>query len=135
MITTMIQLYHDLEADEAKLRRLTGLKRAEFEAVHLLFKEAWHSYFVQFTLDGMLRFRQASVRKNSIFSDTNNALLFGLIYLNGDIRQEQLATFFGMDQPKASKYLSLIQKILLQVLETHPRVISKRKQERILNKI
>lgn len=135
MVSVMIQRYHDLETDEVKLRRLTGLKRMEFEALHLLFKDVWQSYFAQFTLDGTPRFRQASIRKNSIFSDTNDALLFGLIYVNGNVRQEQLAVFFGIDQPKTSKYLSLIQRILLQVIEANPRVIAKRKQERILKAI
>ncbi len=135
MVSVMIQRYHDLETDEVKLRRLTGLKRVEFEALHLLFKDVWQSYFAQFTLDGAPRFRQASIRKNSIFSDTNDALLFGLIYVNGNVRQEQLALFFGIDQPKTSKYLSLIQRILLQVIEANPRVIVKRKQERILKAI
>jgi hypothetical protein len=135
MVPVMIQRYHDIETDEVKLRRLTGLKREEFEALHLLFKDVWQAYFAQFTLDGTPRTRQASIRKNSIFTDTNDALLFALVYLNGDIRQEKLAMFFGMDQPKASKYLSLIQRMLLQVIESNPRVISKRKQERILKEI
>ena len=128
MFLTMIQRYHDIESDGVKLRRLTGLKREEFEALHVLFKEVWQSYFAQFTLDGTPRSRQASIRKNSIFSDTRDALLFVLIYLKGEIRQEQLAVFFEMDQPKASKYLSLIQRILLQVLETNPRGIPKSKK-------
>lgn len=135
MVPVMIQRYHDLETDEVRLRRLTGLKRVEFEALHLLFKDVWQSYFSQFTLDGTPRFRQASIHKNSIFSDTNDALLFGLIYVNGNVKQEQLAVFFGIDQPKTSKYLSLIQRILLQVIEANPRVVSKRKQEKILKAI
>jgi hypothetical protein len=132
MNSGMIHRYHDIETDEAKLKRLTGLKRNEFEALHHLFKEVWQGYFAHYTLDGTARTRQASVRKNSIFADTNDALLFGLIYLNGNMRQEQLAAFFNIDQPKASKYLSLIQKFLLQILESHPRALPKRKQEKIL---
>jgi hypothetical protein len=131
MISVTIQRYQDMETDGIKLRRLTGLNRDEFEALHLLFKDLWRAYFAQFTLDGTPRTRQASIRKNSIFADTNDALLFGLIYLNGNVRQDQLALSFGVDQPKASKYLSLIQRILLQVVQANPRSISKRKQERI----
>ncbi|MEI7582964.1 hypothetical protein [Runella sp.] len=55
-----------------------------------------------------------------------------ITYLKGEIRQDQLAVFFEMDQPKASKYLSLIQRILLQVLETNPRGIPKGKKEYLL---
>lgn len=129
----MIQRYHDLEADDPKLRRLTGLKRSEFELLHGYFREAWNAYFAEYTLDGVARLRQASVRKNSIFGDTHDALLFGLIYLNGNLRQDQLASFFGIDQPKASKYLSLIQRILLQVIEATPRAVPKRKLDKFLD--
>lgn len=132
MFPVMIQRYHDIESDRVKLRRLTGLKHEEFEALHALFKNVWQSYFAQFTLDGMPRSRQPSIRKNSIFSDTRDALLFGLIYLKGEIRQDQLAIFFEMDQPKASKYLALIQRILLQVLEMNPKGIPKSKKEYLL---
>jgi predicted XRE-type DNA-binding protein len=132
MVSGMIQRYHDLESDGGKLRRLTGLTLTEFETLHSVFKDVWKAYFSQFTLDGTPRARQASVRRNSIFGETKDALLFGLIYLNAEIRQDQLATFFGIDQPKASKYLFLIQKMLKQALETNPRGIPKRKKELIL---
>lgn len=132
MDSLIIQRYHELETDEAKLRRLTGLKQSEFEALHPLFKEKWETYFTHFTLDGAPRTRQASIRKNSIFSNTSDALLFGLIYLKGDIRQEQLASFFGVDQPKASKYLALIKRMIYQMIETKPRIVPKRKQEQLL---
>jgi hypothetical protein len=135
MFPVIIQRYHDIESDGVKLRRLTGLKHEEFEALHSLFKNEWQSYFAQYTLDATPRARRASIRKNSIFSDTRDALLFGLIYLKGEIRQEQLAVFFEMDQPKASKYLSLIQRILLQVLEVNPRGIPKAKKEYLLRAI
>ncbi|MFN8346065.1 MAG: hypothetical protein U0X91_13750 [Spirosomataceae bacterium] len=128
----MIQRYHELESDGGKLRRLTGLTLIEFEALHLAFKDVWKAYFSKYTLEGIPRARQASVRRNSIFGDPKDALLFGLIYLNGEIRQEQLAAFFGIDQPKASKYLSLIQQILKQVLESNPKGLPKRKQLHIL---
>jgi len=128
-----IQRYQELEADETKLRRLTGFKHLDFESLHLLFKEKWQGYFAQFTLDGSSRVRQASIRKNSIFPDTKDALLFGLIYLNGKVSQEQLANFFGVDQPKASKYLRLIQQMLHQILEGNPRTIPKKKQKQLLN--
>lgn len=128
----MIQRYHDIKSDGVKLRRLTGLKYEEFKMLHALFKNGWQSYFAQYTLDGTPRARQPSIRKNSIFYSTEDALLFGLIYLKGEIRQEQLAVFFEIDQPKASKYLSLIQRILLQVLETNPRGIPKSKKEHLL---
>jgi len=132
----VIQRYEDLQADEKNFRKLTGLKKEEFSTLYRFFKEEWHSYFANFTFDGSPRVRrQVFVRKNSIFWDSQDALLFVLIYLKGGVPQEQLAYSFGIDQPKASKYLSLIQKILLQVVEKNPNVISKRKQKKITDPI
>ncbi|MDF7820291.1 hypothetical protein P1X15_21905 [Runella sp. MFBS21] len=125
--------YEELRHDDALLKKLTGYKPAEFEALHYHFEHFWQAHFSKFTLDGMPRFRQASIRRNSIFPDSRDALLFGLIYLKGQINQAELALGFGIDQPKASKYLSLIERLLGQVLEAAPRVIPKRKQEEILN--
>ena len=70
----IIQQYHDLEGNELKLRRLTGLKFSEFELLHVYFQEAWTNYFVQYTLDGSARLSKASVRKNSIFRDIHDVL-------------------------------------------------------------
>ena len=132
----VIQRYEDLQADEKNFRKLTGLKKDEFSTLYRFFKEEWHSYFLNFTFNGNPRMRrQVFVRKNSIFWDSQDALLFGLIYLKGGVPQEQLAYSFGIDQPKASKYLSLIQKILLQAVEKNPNIISKRKQKRIMEPI
>ncbi|MEZ4902376.1 MAG: hypothetical protein R2822_11790 [Spirosomataceae bacterium] len=131
MPSLLTQRYQDIETDDARLRRLTGFKRQEFEVLHLLFRDKWNHYFTHFTLDGTPRTRQASKRKNSIFNDTNDALLFGLIYLKGDIRQEQLALSFGIDQPKASKYLALIKRIIYQMIEVNPKSIPKRRKEQI----
>ena len=128
----MIQRYEDLQADEKNLRRLTGLRKNEFRTLYLPFHEVWHSYFSEYTFDGNPRLRrQISTRKNSLFGDTQDALLFVLIYLRGGVPQEQLAASFGMDQPKVSKYLSLTQRILLKAIEKNPSVISRRKQKKL----
>lgn len=133
MVWIMIQRYEDLQSDEKNLRRLTGLKKDEFKLLHQYFKDGWQTYFSNYTFDGNPRLRrQLSTRKNSIFADSQDALLFVLVYLKGGVPQEQLALSFGMDQPKVSKYLSLTQRILLSVMEKNPNIISKRKQKRLL---
>ncbi len=132
----VIRRYEELQTDEKCFRKLTGLNKDEFSALYHFFKDEWHSYFSNFTFNGSPRLRrQVFTRKNSIFGDSQDVLLFSLIYLRGGVPQEQLAVGFGIDQPKASKYLSLTQKILLQVVEKNPNVISKRKQKRISDAI
>ena len=83
MIKFILGRYHDLENDEPSFRRLTGMKLKEFEQLHHYFKNDLEHYFSQFTLEGIARTRQISNRKNSIFTDSRDALLFVLIYRNG----------------------------------------------------
>ncbi|MCU0339873.1 MAG: transposase family protein [Spirosomaceae bacterium] len=129
MTPFFIPRYEDSAHDETQFKRLTGLKKSEFERLHQRFREDWLLYFSQFTLEGKLRVRQASHRKNRIFEDTKEVLFFGLIYLKGNILQEHLAEHFEIDQPKASRYLTLIRKILNEVLSKHANLISKRKRQ------
>jgi Helix-turn-helix of DDE superfamily endonuclease len=132
MVWVMIQRFEDLQADEKNLRRLTGLRKNEFKTLYNPFHEVWQSYFSEYTFDGSPRLRrQISTRKNSLFGDTQDALLFVLIYLRGGVPQEQLAASFGMDQPKVSKYLSLTQRILQKAIEKNPSIISRRKQKKL----
>lgn len=127
-----IPSYDDIIQDETHFKRTTGLRKVEFDLLHESFKEAWSRYFSQFTLEGKARVRQVSHRKNRIFDDTKEVLFFGLIYLKGNILQEQLAEHFKIDQPKASRYLALIKKILNEVLAKQPNIISKRKRQILL---
>lgn len=126
-----IQRYQYLEEDEVTLRQLTGLKKHEFEMLHSFFDNDWKNYFAKFTLEGAPRLRQASLRRNNIFADNRDALLFGLIYLKGEILQEELAAFFAIDQPKASKYLALIKRLLSHILK-NPHSLPKPKRVKII---
>lgn len=126
-----IRHYQVLQQDEAALRQLTGLKKREFELLHSFFDNDWKNYFSKFTLEGTPRLRQTSLRRNSIFADNRDALLFGLIYLKGEILQEELAALFAIDQPKASKYLALIKRLLSDILK-NPRSLSKFKRIKII---
>jgi hypothetical protein len=126
-----IRRYQHLQQDEVTLRQLTGLKKHEFETLYSFFENDWKNYFSKFTLEGTPRLRQASLRRNNIFADSRDALLFGLIYLRGEILQEELAAFFTIDQPKASKYLSLIKRILSDILK-NPHSLPKPKRVKII---
>ena len=123
--------YRELCADETGFRRLTGLRVSEFEALHEPFAKAWIDYFANYTLEGQARYRKASMRKNSIFTDTRDALLFALLYYKGNVLQEELATQFDIDQPKASKYLHLISKLLARTLQENAKVLPKVKIDRL----
>ena len=135
MINITLGRYHDLENNEPSFRRLTGMKLKEFEQLHHYFKNDLEHYFSQFTFEGVPRIRQVSVRKNNIFTDTRDALLFVLIYFNGMARQAELALLFEIDQPKVSKYINFMQQILTQTINTHPRAMSKHSKEQFLNKL
>ena len=123
--------YRNSQFDEAVFRRLTGLRPPDFEAFHDPFRKAWDDYFENFTLEGKVRYRKFSTRKNSVFPDTKEALFFALVYLKGNIRQEELAAQFGIDQPKTSKYLFLIRNLLVQTIKTNQKILPKTKLERI----
>jgi deoxyadenosine/deoxycytidine kinase len=132
----LIKRYSELQTDEQALQRLTGLKNDEFLALYYAFREEWQLYFYFFTFTGQPRQRkQISVRKNSIFGDSRDALLFVLIYLKGGVLQQELAKAFGIDQPKVSRYLAITQKLLLQVIFKNPNIIPKWKQKKLQDAI
>ncbi|AEI47202.1 hypothetical protein [Runella slithyformis] len=131
MIPFTIRRYQYLQEDDVMIQQLTGLKKREFEKLHSFFDNDWKNYFSKFTLEGVPRLRQASLRRNNIFADNRDALLFGLIYLKGEILQEELAAFFAIDQPKASKYLALIKRLLSDILK-NPHSLPKPKRIKII---
>lgn len=131
MMYSLNHRYRELHTNEFAFRRLTGFRPPEFEALHEPFSRAWTEYFNHYTLDGKSRHRRVSVRKNNIFTNTQDVLLFALLYHKGNVLQEELATQFGIDQPKASKYLYLINKLLNKILDEDGKVLSKPKLKRI----
>ncbi|RDB06518.1 transposase family protein [Runella aurantiaca] len=127
--------YNHLQNNESMLRRLTGLNRRTFEALHPFFENSLNDYFNEFTLEGTPRNRRPFVHENAIFADTRDSLLFILAYVNGNVRQVQLAEFFGIDQPKVSKYIKILRPVLFQTIKTNPQALSKYKKELLFNKI
>lgn len=133
MPKVILQRYQDLPENTDDIRRLTGLNRKEFEKFHHFFKIEWDEYFALYTFQGTPRARQKSVPKNRIFTDTHDALLFILCYLNLNVSQNELAKVFGVDQPKVSRCLFFLKKRLMNVIETYPNALTNAKKERILN--
>lgn len=130
----MGDLYLKTYENEEDLKKITGLKSIEFEALHERFSDLWILYFSQFTLEGRPRLRQSSSRKNNIFRDTREVLLFGLMYLKNDILQEDIAKQFGIDQPKVSRYLNLVKKLIKQSIDKG-KVLPTKKQEWLLKQL
>ncbi|TAE41436.1 MAG: transposase family protein [Runella slithyformis] len=123
--------YQGARQDETGFRKLTGLRPSDFEALHEPFKKVWEDYFSNYTLEGKVRTRKASVRRNSIFANTQEALFFALVYFKGTVLQEELASQFNIDQPKASKYLFLMRRLLSETLKENQKILPKPKLERI----
>ena len=107
--------------------KIVGLKPADFDSLNEAFSLRWESYLSEYTLEGVKRHRRNSNRKNSIFSDSRKALCFILYYLKDRTTQEEAAAAFGIDQPKASKYLTLLKKLLHETLQHDRNVLSKAK--------
>ncbi|TAG68764.1 MAG: transposase family protein, partial [Runella slithyformis] len=114
--------YQGARQDETSFRKLTGLRPSDFEALHEPFKKVWEDYFSNYTLEGKVRARKASVRRNSIFTNTQEALFFALVYFKGTVLQEKLASQFNIDQPKASKYLFLMRRLLSDTLKENQKI-------------
>jgi hypothetical protein len=131
----MKEYFSRIQENEGELKKMTGLKISEFEDLHESFSKLWQTYFKQYTFDGKLRTRQSVTRKNSIFGETREALLFGLIYLRNDLLQQELATQCGIDQPKASRYLLLIRKLLKESITRNTKILPRRKREWIRNEL
>jgi hypothetical protein len=108
--------YIDLRDNPKALLAHTGLKPDEFEALAVLFDQAWQRYISAYTLEGKPRQRQSRGRKNETFPTLEDRLLFVLYYLKTNPLQEVLATAFGLRQPHACAWLGLLLPILEQAL-------------------
>jgi Helix-turn-helix of DDE superfamily endonuclease len=135
ILYVMKNYYQEIRNNEAEFKKLTGLKISEFDGLHSNFEHLWTNYFENFTLEGKARLRQSSIRKNSIFSSTRDALLFGLIYLKCNLLQDELASRFEIDQPKASRYLYLIRNLLRQAINSNKPMLPRQKQEWLRNEL
>lgn len=118
---------HTFNYQDLPNHKVVGLKPADFEMLNEAFSKRWESYLSEYTLEGTKRHRRNSARKNSIFSDSRKALCFILYYVKDRTTQEQAANAFGIDQPKASKYLTLLKKLLHETLLHDRDALSKTK--------
>jgi Helix-turn-helix of DDE superfamily endonuclease len=134
-VKIMLNRYKEIENDEITIRQMTGLRKGEFEDLHQYFQRSWTYHFEHYTLDGRPRTRLSSVRKNSIFGQTEDALLFCLQYVKNKTHQEHLAVQFGIDQPKASRYLKLTQRLLLKTVSNYSKSLPLKKREWLVREL
>lgn len=131
----MNNIFYDLQTNPKvffRFLRFAGLNEADFECLVHTFEREWDSYLEVNTLEGHPRARQKGVlRKNTIFKETKEVLLFVLLYLIGGVNQEQLAKSLGIHQSKVSKYLTLAKTILQRVLAGNPSLFSQRRRKSI----
>ena len=120
--------YQDLKADDLIISAHTGLNRLEFETLANEFYEVVETYFIHFTIEGKTRQRQYKSRKNSVFVEWSDLLLFILLYLKTNPLQIVFATSFGLTQPKSSMWLKLASNFLLETL-AKGNVLPERKSE------
>ena len=122
--------YQDIKGNDLIISAHTGLNKLEFETLAKEFNQIVETYFIHFTIEGKNRRRQYESRKNSVFVEWSDLLLFILIYLKTNPLQIVFATSFGLAQPKSSMWLKLASNFLLETL-AKGNILPKRKSERL----
>ncbi len=118
---------HNTNHKDLPSYEIVGIKSADFETLNEVFSKRLEYYLSEYTLEGKKRHRRNFKRENSIFSDSRKALCFILYYVKDRTTQEQAAHAFGIDQPKASKYLTLLKRLLHETLLNNQNALSKAK--------
>ncbi len=107
----------DIENKTTQFLSATSFTIDEFELLHFLFSESFAEYIRYITLDGKIKQRSFTIRKNSIFQNTKDMLLFIIMYMKNSPLQEYQAILFKIYQPKANMYIHLFTKIIQKSLK------------------
>jgi hypothetical protein len=97
--------YEQARHNAKQFKSLTSLDLVAFDLLHTHFKQPVEAYLAHFTLEGKLRQRQATIKKDSVFQSTQDMLLFSLIYLKNNPLPEYQAFQFGLTQPQANLWI------------------------------
>jgi DDE superfamily endonuclease len=102
---------------ERRLRALTGLDRATFDALLLHFTSAMECYLTHSTLDGYIREGERAITyANSPLPTPADRLLFILTYLKQNAIQQVHGQLFGMSQSNVSTWVRRLLDILNNAL-------------------
>lgn len=108
--------YQSIQGKSKQLKSLTSLDRVGFARLHEEFSIVVDQYLRHYTLAGKARQRAFKAKRSSIFSSSEDMLLFILIYLKNNPLQEYQAAQFGMSQPQANDWIHLTLGWLRQTL-------------------
>ena len=109
--------YKELSQYRRKFLAMTGYTVEEFEALLPSFRVQFEAYVKSHKLNGKPRGkRRYTDYKNSPLPTIEDKLLFILIYLKQGHLQEAHATFFGMHQSDANRWIHLLHRLLNQTL-------------------
>jgi hypothetical protein len=98
-------IYEQARGNANQFKSLTSLDVLTFDLLHSHFKQRVEAYLAHYTLEGKIRQRQASIKKDSVFQSTQDMLLFSLSYLKNNPLQQYHAFQFGMTQPQANQWI------------------------------
>jgi len=107
----------NIENKPTQFLSATSFTVDEFELLHMMFSESFAEYMKYNTLEGKVRQRSFTIRKNSIFQNTKDMLLFIVMYMKNYPLQEYQAMLFKIYQPKANMYIHLFTKIIQKSLK------------------
>jgi predicted DNA binding CopG/RHH family protein len=96
---------------------VTSLRRDEFEKLSEFFDNRWQAYIQHYTLEGKVRDRRITIRRNTVLRTAEDRLLFILYHLKGNVLQELMAITFEMTQPQVSIWIKLLSKLLREALD------------------
>jgi len=113
----MEKRYKNLKKYPRLIRAVTGLRLKEFEVLKEPFEREWNKHMEQYTFEGKRRERKRTVRTNSIFSCTEDMMLFILYHYKSHPTQEMLGLEFDLGQSKVSAWINALEPILVKTLK------------------
>jgi hypothetical protein len=115
--------YEDVPQRAGRLRALTGLTEAEFQALLPHFEQALVTYMRDRTSDGQPRTsRRSSTYGTGPVLTIADTLLFMLTYVKQHPIQEVQGQLFGMSQSHAHQWIHLLHPVLNHALADQERL-------------
>jgi len=108
--------YEQVKGKAKLLRAMTGLDRAEFEALLVPFETVWQDHVTQIARPEPDRQRRPGGGRKPTLRTTADKLLFILYYFKAYPLQEVLGFEFGMGQSQACAWIHTLTPILKQAL-------------------
>lgn len=108
--------YQVMQSKPRVFRSVCGLSKNEFDLLFPVFHEEWKKWTSRFTFEGHPRQRGHRIRKNSSFPNERDMLLFILYHYRHNPIQELLGHAFNLHQTKVSRWIGILEPLLLKTL-------------------